>query len=105
MLGALDFFLFPSRWEGLGLALVEAQAAGLRCFVSTEVPLETVVIPSLVQRLPLSAGPECWANAILQQIGTASLVTREEALCRVEEFFDMRRNASRLVEFYRMVTA
>jgi glycosyltransferase involved in cell wall biosynthesis len=29
MLGAMDAFVFPSRFEGLGLAMVEAQAAGL----------------------------------------------------------------------------
>ena len=73
MLGAFDCFLFPSRWEGLGLALVEAQAAGLRCFVSTAVPLDAVVIPSLVQQFPLSAGPELWAEAILQRIHAPTL--------------------------------
>jgi glycosyltransferase involved in cell wall biosynthesis len=27
---AIDVFVFPSRYEGLGLAVVEAQAAGFR---------------------------------------------------------------------------
>ena len=105
MLGAFDFFLFPSRWEGLGLALVEAQAAGLRCFASTAVPPEAIVIPSLVKQLPLSAGPEFWANAILQQIDTPSPVTQEDALRRVEAVFDIRRNAEQLLEFYETVTS
>jgi glycosyltransferase involved in cell wall biosynthesis len=100
MLGAFDYFLFPSRYEGLGLALVEAQAAGLRCFASTAVPPEAVVIPSLVRQLPLSAGPEYWAEAILRQLATPSHVTREEALRTVGESFDIRRNAAQLVEFY-----
>jgi len=105
MLGAFDFFLFPSRWEGLGLALIEAQAAGLRSFVSTAVPEEAIVVPSLVQRLPLSAGPESWTGAILRQMGTPSPVTQAEALCRVKAAFDIRRNASQLVEFYQSVTS
>ena len=33
-----SYFLFPSLFEGLGIVLVEAQAAGLECFASSEVP-------------------------------------------------------------------
>ena len=40
MLGAMDLFLFPSLYEGLGLCLLEAQAAGLHCLVSDTVPDE-----------------------------------------------------------------
>jgi len=100
MLGAFDYFLFPSRYEGLGLALVEAQAAGLRCFASMAIPPEAIVIPSLVQQLPLSAGPEYWAEAILRQMGAPNPVTREEALRKVGQSFDIRQNAAQLVEYY-----
>jgi len=100
MLGAMDFFIFPSRHEGLGLALVEAQAAGLRCFVSATVPPEAIVVPSLVQRLSLSAGAEHWANSILEQTSTPSSVCRKEALRTVLSSFDIRRNAAQLVDFY-----
>ncbi|MBM6689137.1 glycosyltransferase [Collinsella tanakaei] len=34
---AIDMFLLPSTYEGLGLALVEAQAAGLPCLASSSV--------------------------------------------------------------------
>ena len=64
MKGAMDAFLFPSLYEGLGIALVEAQAAGLPCFVSTTVPAEADVIPDLVTRIPLSEQPFDWAQAI-----------------------------------------
>ena len=105
MLGAFDAFLFPSRYEGLGLALVEAQAAGLLCFASTAVPPEAVVIPSLVHQIPLSAGPEFWADTILQQMDVPHPVTQEDALRRVGERFDIGRSASQLVEFYQTVIA
>ena len=36
---AMDCFVFPSIHEGLGIVLVEAQLAGLECFVSSDVPL------------------------------------------------------------------
>ncbi len=37
---ASDYFLFPSRFEGLGLSAVEAQISGLCCLISNNVPKE-----------------------------------------------------------------
>ena len=42
-LNAMDLFLFPSKYEGLGIALVEAQCNGLPCIVSNTVPQEANV--------------------------------------------------------------
>jgi glycosyltransferase involved in cell wall biosynthesis len=65
MLSAMDCFVFPSLYEGLGLVAVEAQAAGLPCFISDRVPREAVVDGSLVRILRLEDPPELWASAIL----------------------------------------
>jgi len=65
MKGAMDVFLFPSLYEGLGLALLEAQAAGLISVVSDVVPGESDVIPSLVDRLSLGDSASTWAHAVL----------------------------------------
>lgn len=35
-----DLFLFPSKYEGLGIVLIEAQAVGLHCLVSDAIPPE-----------------------------------------------------------------
>ncbi len=65
MLGAMDVFLLPSLHEGLGLVLVEAQAAGLPCIFSDAVPEEADVVKPLVRRLSLSQPASVWAEAIL----------------------------------------
>lgn len=40
---AFDIFLFPSLFEGLPVTMVEAQAAGLQCFISDRIPLQCVI--------------------------------------------------------------
>lgn len=60
---AFDAFCFPSIYEGLGLVLVEAQANGLACVTSTEVPREADMTGT-VTFLPLSDSADRWADAL-----------------------------------------
>lgn len=63
-LQVMDFYLFPSFFEGLGMSLIEAQASGLKCFVSSEVPAESSV-SDLVEFISLSQKADFWAEKIL----------------------------------------
>ncbi len=65
---AIDVFMFPSLYEGLGLAISEAQATGLPCIISKEVPEEATVIQPLVRRLSLSAPVSDWAQAVIENL-------------------------------------
>lgn len=62
-LSAFDLFIFPSTYEGLGIALVEAQCSGLPCFVSKD-----VIVPecdmgcNLLNRISLNTSPSEWAK-------------------------------------------
>lgn len=69
LLQGMDVFLFPSLHEGLPLALLEAQAAGLPCVVSTSITPETTVIEAQMRWLPLDAAPDTWAEAVLEMAG------------------------------------
>lgn len=67
MLGAMDVFALPSLFEGLPLVLVEAQAAGLPCFVSDVIAPETTLVAPLMRQLSLQSNPARWAEAILTE--------------------------------------
>ena len=62
-LQAMDIFVFPSRFEGLGIVGVEAQANGLLVIASTNVPKELGITP-LVQFLDLASISK-WEQAII----------------------------------------
>ena len=67
LLQAMDVFVFPSLYEGLGIALIEAQAAGLYCFTSKEnVPVEAKITEQF-QYISLSNSACEWAQKILHE--------------------------------------
>ena len=65
LLCAMDIFMFPSRFEALPIAPIEAQAAGLPCIVSTGVPEEIKATDSFA-RLSLDAPAEQWIEKIAE---------------------------------------
>jgi glycosyltransferase involved in cell wall biosynthesis len=98
--GAMDAFVFPSHHEGLGMAVVEAQAAGLPCVIATTIPEEIDVVPELIHRLPLSAPAEVWAERILDAMRGPRPGPEDayQAVCASE--FSIERSTARLCEIY-----
>lgn len=64
MYHAMDVFLFPSKYEGFGMAMVEAQLSGLACVASDVVPEDTNADGRAVY-IPLDEDDEKWADAVL----------------------------------------
>lgn len=101
VINTLDAFLFPSFFEGLGIALIESQAAGVRSIASTNVPRETDIGLKLVSFLPLDK-PEEWLkeleNYVFSNKETPSAAIRTK--CLKEKKFDNISSASRLLDIY-----
>jgi glycosyltransferase involved in cell wall biosynthesis len=64
-----NIFVFTSFSEGLGIVLLEAQAAGTPVLMPDNMPAEVVVAPNAVTLLPLQAGVERWSAAIGEILG------------------------------------
>lgn len=95
ILKAADVFLFPSKWEGFPVTVVEAQASGLPCFVSNKVTRE-VGMSELVQFLPIDRGTQMWVDAIKE-----SDLTRKNVIDKiVEAGFDIGKMVEWLTKFY-----
>lgn len=90
-----DVFLFPSRHEGYGMSLVEAQLAGCPCCVSDAIPDEAIFTDN-VTRLSLSESAETWAVAVLAR-KNASLSNTYNAHI---QYASLPQNATQLLNLY-----
>ena len=66
LMKAMDVFVFPSLFEGLGIVLIEAQVSGLRCIVSDAVP-EEAFKTELAVPVSLKKTPAEWCDVILDE--------------------------------------
>ena len=96
LMQAMDVFVFPSLYEGLGIVLIEAQAAGLPCVVSDTIPREAY-LTDLVTAERLSSSTETWADNILEKRNFPRTDRRAEIAAHG---FDITTEAVKLQEFY-----
>ncbi len=98
----IDVFVMPSLYEGLPLAGLEAQAAGLPCIFSKTITDELTIYPPLVKRLSIQEEPTAWAEVALS-FRNIDKETRVEAYTAISQSeFNIERNIERLIQLYHM---
>lgn len=95
VLQAMDIFIFPSFWEGLGIAGIEAQAAGLPTLCSNTIPNE-ICITDLCEFLPVEK-TDAWIEAILKYKNITRKDTYQDVIVGG---YDVKQTAKELEEFY-----
>lgn len=96
LMQAMDCFVFPSKFEGLGIVGVEAQAAGLPCFFSDTITRE-VGLTELAHFVSLKDSSEDWAK----KITVAHAVNRKEAVNQVKAAgYEIESVAQKVQDFY-----
>jgi len=91
-----DCLLLPSFHEGLPLVPIEAQANGLQCYLSKNVP-EEVVLTEKACRLDLSLGPAVWAEYIYNNLSKERISDKKIIQ---KAGYDIKLAAKKLENFY-----
>ena len=95
LMQAMDFFVFPSLFEGLPVSLIEAQAAGLKCLCSDCITLDADVTGNC-SFLPLD-NLEVWVETVKKEL----LYEREDYSRVIEDAgYDVSRTAFMMTDFY-----
>ncbi len=92
LMNAMDKFVFPSNYEGLGIVLIEAQKIGLECVISHVVP-DAAIVSNLVKKVSLGASAAEWAEEAL------NFHVEDTKYLGIEEW-DMKQVVLRLEEYY-----
>ena len=98
-LHAMDVFLFPSEYEGFGIAVLEAQAAGLPCVISDVIPGRATPT-AYVHRLSLNEKPQLWASTCIEAADEGRAAMANNLAVLQEKGLDISRTTARLENFY-----
>lgn len=93
---AMDFFVFPSFYEGLPGTVVEAQAAGVPCLLADTITKEVAITP-LVEYENLSESAAKWAEEILKRADEPRRDWYEDIKAAG---FDVKYQAENMARFY-----
>lgn len=90
-----DLFVMTSRFEGLPLVAVEAQAVGVPCLLSSNITNE-VNISGQCQFLTLCS-LEMWADKMIEMLDAPRINATEKL---IEQGYEIKSQANRLQEYY-----
>lgn len=93
---AMDVFLLPSLYEGLPVVGIEAQAAGLKCFMSSTITDEVCITNNVVFH-DINKSPKSWANIIIKN---AKYEREDMSQQVIDSGYDISSETLKLMELY-----
>lgn len=99
ILQSTDIFFMPSILEGLPVVLVEAQAAGVPCIISNNIPEKVDMGLGVIKRLNLKDSKEKWIESILNlRQNNVNFSSRKDKI--IKNGFDLESNVKFLAKIY-----
>ena len=93
---AMDCFVLPSFFEGLGIVNIEAQCSGLPTFVSDGIPGEAMVCN--IMKISLNTSAKHWADIALENI--KNFERKDCSFTLKQAGFDIKDTAKKIENFY-----
>lgn len=100
VLQAMDLYAMPSRFEGLGIAAVEAQVSGLPCILSDKIP-RNVQFRQNVEFISIDKA-ERWSEA-MERFRNQGEVRTDGSADAMAAGYDIQVEAERLAMFWRLM--
>lgn len=100
ILQSTDVFFMPSILEGLPVVLVEAQAAGVPCVISNNIPKECDMNLDLIKSLELSQQKEIWANVLIDSSNIEKVDFNARSNQIINSGYDLNNNINILSMLY-----
>jgi len=102
LLGVLDAFILPSLYEGLGIVLIEAQAAGVPCLISDVVPYEADLGLGMITRLSTKDTSQRWSDMLEELIHRRKELPdwEQRSIALAQHGYDIRISTAKLERLY-----
>ena len=100
ILQAMDAFVFPSKFEGLPMVLMEAQANGLQIFASKNISDEIVMSENFIF-ISLEENSEKWAKIIYDNYCNNKFIRHNNYEKIIENGYEINNEASKLEKILR----
>jgi glycosyltransferase involved in cell wall biosynthesis len=106
LVAAADVFVAPSRWEGLGSAVVEAMGIGTPIVASDVEAIRETAPPDVAMLVP-PGRPDLLGDAIVETLGDqdCTLVRARAGLARFADRYTIERVTAEMIRFYERALA
>lgn len=100
ILQSSDVFFMPSILEGLPVVLVEAQAAGVPCVISSNIPKECDMKLNLIKSLDLQDSKEEWVKELINSSNIEKTCFKDRVKKIIKHGYDLDNNVDILGKLY-----